>query len=870
MLDQAIVIAYTIAVLIIGLLSGKKIKSLHEYAIGKRNFSNSLLIAALFASMAAASGTSGLTGKIYSHGLIFLYSYLGIIVSRLLVAFFIAPKMENFLGLTSAGDIFERLYGKPAKILVGILTSIEGPLLTSAQILATYQAAQYFLGIPKVEAAIISSLTVLLYSLRGGIRAVSTTDLFQFAVLLIAIPVTAAIAISKIGGYSQLAQILQSSPMLFPDLKGDILFRHIAIFISFAIPCLFPLTLQRMLMAKNTQQIKSTFIANAAISLPFYVSIGVMGICASILLPNIDPNMALPALIDHILPIGVRGFVIAGILAIFMSSADSDINISSVALTHDVLQPIFGNKITCKNYLFIARSAAIIVTIFSTTVALFFTNALDILFIVMCLGDSLRFPGYLLGILGHAPKKTYFWIGTLSGGLTALSMSWIFGFFPIYGMLCGIVINFTIILIPILKKKLITLRLTSASNTTELQKKKIELSGLLHILNNGVKNKDYFDIIAIFTIANSVFPFFIHSSQLNEFSPILITSNLISSLLAFILLIRDFHPVIAKKYTSYLWHSLVLISLPFQAVVTIIVGKSNIVDIMNLITISTLLFIILRRNEVIFHLLLGTFLAGIANWIFGSQSNFDQGAWSLFMNGVTLVLCLLLFRKRDVDSYRFMSEKLAHEAGRSLAAVRNSALILEKRLSVDYTSASNGFAGLEHIPKHLIEMTTHSSNNINKLLAIMRSENNSQKRQLFTVKKCLEEAINDPSFANHIHNKINIDNFIDFDIEGNYSQIYHVFLNLIENAIHASHGNDLRIKIWTKKSCVYFEDKGMGVHERDLPNIFDSLFSTKGTAGQGLSFCKLVLEQHGGEISCTSQKGLFTRFKLTFPELSET
>src|SRR5690606_28507268 len=68
-------------------------------------------------------GTSGLSGKIYSHGLIFLYSYLGIVVSRLLVAFFIAPKMEKFLGLTSAGDIFEKLYGKHAKILVGALTS---------------------------------------------------------------------------------------------------------------------------------------------------------------------------------------------------------------------------------------------------------------------------------------------------------------------------------------------------------------------------------------------------------------------------------------------------------------------------------------------------------------------------------------------------------------------------------------------------------------------------------------------------------------------------------------------------------------------------------------------------------------------------
>ncbi len=867
MLDQAIVIAYMIAVLIIGLLSGRKINSLHEYAIGKRNYSNSLLIAALFASMAAASGTSGLSGKIYSHGLIFLYSYLGIIVSRLLVAFFIAPKMEKFLGLTSAGDIFEKLYGKNAKILVGLLTSIEGPLLTSAQILATYQAAQYFLGIPKVEAAIISSLTVLFYSLRGGIRAVSTTDVFQFAVLLIAVPITCAIAISKIGGYSQLSQILEDSPMVFSGFKGDLLLRHMAIFISFAIPCLFPLTLQRMLMAKNAKQIKITFLTNAAISVPFYVSIGVIGICASILLPNIDPNFALPALIDHVLPAGIRGFVIAGILAIFMSSADSDINMSSVAITHDILHPIFGKKITTENYLFIVRTIVVIVTIFSTIVALFFTNALDIMFIVMCLGDSVRFPGYLLGILGYPPNKTYFWIGAISGGLTALIMSSAFGIFPIYGMLCAMTLNLAIISIPICGKWFQTFKSTSEGFSMGLLKNKIDLFGQFAVFKNNVKNKDYFDIIAIFTIANSVFPFFIHAPQFDKFTSTLIWSNLISSVLAFLLLMRDFHPAITRRYVGHLWHSLVLISLPFQAFVTIFVGKMSFIDLMNLLTVSTLLFIILRRTEAILHLLLAFFLAGTTHWLFGDTANFDQGAWSLFINGVTLVLCILLFRQRDVDAYKFMSEKLAHEAGRSLSAVRNSALILEKRL-LD-PSASHGLLGLEKIPKTLIEMTTHSSNNINKLLAIMRSENDSQKRRVFSAKACLDEAINDPAFANTICNNVNTDGFIDFHIEGNYSQIYHVFLNLIENAIHATHGNDLRIKIWTKNSCLYFEDNGMGVHERDLPNIFDSLFSTKGTAGQGLSFCKLVLEQHGGEISCTSQKGVFTRFKLTFPELPE-
>ena len=145
MIDQIIVVGYLVIVLIIGLMSGKNTTTIKDYAVGKRNFSNPVLTAGIAATMIAASGTAGLVGKIYHIGLISALAYFGVVVSRLMVAFVIAPKMSNFLGLISSGDILERLYGTKAKILIGLFTLVEGPLLAAAQILATYQAGQIFL-----------------------------------------------------------------------------------------------------------------------------------------------------------------------------------------------------------------------------------------------------------------------------------------------------------------------------------------------------------------------------------------------------------------------------------------------------------------------------------------------------------------------------------------------------------------------------------------------------------------------------------------------------------------------------------------------------------------------------------------------------
>ena len=104
---------------------------------------------------------------------------------------------------------------------------------------------------------------------------------------------------------------------------------------------------------------------------------------------------------------------------------------------------------------------------------------------------------------------------------------------------------------------------------------------------------------------------------------------------------------------------------------------------------------------------------------------------------------------------------------------------------------------------------------------------------------------------------------------GDNAQIIHVILNLLENAWHAIQDNPKsNILIWTEQNSLIIKDTGIGIDQKDLPNIFDDFFSTKGTDGQGLSFCKMVMEKHNGEIICESQKGVFTQFKLTFPEVT--
>jgi PAS domain S-box-containing protein len=112
--------------------------------------------------------------------------------------------------------------------------------------------------------------------------------------------------------------------------------------------------------------------------------------------------------------------------------------------------------------------------------------------------------------------------------------------------------------------------------------------------------------------------------------------------------------------------------------------------------------------------------------------------------------------------------------------------------------------------------------------------------------------------------------------EGKLSQ---VFLNLLVNAAHAIEpgaveSNYITVRTWTADSSVYVEvkDTGSGIAPSTLGRIFEPFFSTKGVgagAGLGLSICKTIIADCGGDIQVESALGKGTRFVVRLPEAAE-
>lgn len=110
--------------------------------------------------------------------------------------------------------------------------------------------------------------------------------------------------------------------------------------------------------------------------------------------------------------------------------------------------------------------------------------------------------------------------------------------------------------------------------------------------------------------------------------------------------------------------------------------------------------------------------------------------------------------------------------------------------------------------------------------------------------------------------------------EGKLSQ---VFLNLLINASHAVADSETRaitVRTWSEEGsvCVGIEDTGAGIKPENLPRIFDPFFTTKRVgagSGLGLSICRNIIDEFGGDIRVESELNRGTRFVVRLPAWTE-
>lgn len=377
LIDSLIVGIYLIATITVGFIAGRKIKTMRDFSVASKSFPTAVLVSTIFATWMGGDDLIGVSERIYSEGIIFLIIFCAQTISLFIHAYIIAPRIiRKFSDKISIGEIMGSLYGKPGQVLCGLANMMFSVGYVAVQVSAIGFICNVFFGIPHGYGAVIGSIIVITYSSFGGIRSVVFTDVLQFGILIVGIPLMASVALNEVGGWNYLVSHL---PQKYLDIGAshESFELYILFFIVCAFPYFNPILIQRILMAKDSRQATESLAISGILYIPFYVVMTVIGLCAVILFPGIDPNNAFLSVLNHSLPPIVKGIAISGALAVIMSTADSFLNVSVIAAVRDVAGVLCTEKMTDKWELRLSKIVTVAFGFSSIYIATMFHSMID-------------------------------------------------------------------------------------------------------------------------------------------------------------------------------------------------------------------------------------------------------------------------------------------------------------------------------------------------------------------------------------------------------------------------------------------------------------------------------------------------------------
>ncbi len=359
-IDYSVIILYFIGIFVFAWWITKKNRKDQEstdYFLASRDTGWFVIGASLFASNIGAEHIIGLAGSgargdMPAAQFEILASLVLILLGWLFVPFYLKT------GVFTMPEFLERRYSSGARTYLSVV-SILAYVLTKIS-LTIFAGALVFevLGIPFWTGALIVIFATGIYTVFGGLKAVLYTDMVQLFILLGGMILATVFALDQIGGWSGMTEAFDSYALANPD------FDHSGFFnlwrpssdsdypwtgMMFGAPilgvwywCTDQFIVQRVLSAKDISNARrGTIFAGYLKQLPLFLFVlpGILAFALAskglLALDIANPDKALPLLINELLPIGIKGLVLAGLLAALMSSLSSAFNSCSTLFTID-------------------------------------------------------------------------------------------------------------------------------------------------------------------------------------------------------------------------------------------------------------------------------------------------------------------------------------------------------------------------------------------------------------------------------------------------------------------------------------------------------------------------------------------------------
>lgn len=384
--DLIIVGIYLLAMVFIGVYSIRRIKNSKDYYVAGRSFGPMVLMATVCATIIGGSGLMGRAGVAYSSGTKAILTAVPYLLGMFIFSGISGriSKLGMKYNITSIPELFEMRFGKTAKILLAAMVAFTMMGTVASQVTAAATIINMLggdIGLSYEVGALIATVVFMIYTATSGLFGVVYTDVLQFYMLLLFVYILIpGASLIKVGGISNFMANLDPA-LVKPYMNGSIL-GDIVTYLVFTMAGAE--MWQRAFAAKDSKSAKEGMFLGTAVYGVTILLVFFMGVVAhqivgdGVLAQYGSTDAVVPALAIKVLPIGLTGLALAGMLSVIMSTADSYLLVSVQTCVHDIGKT-FRPSMKDKTEIRLSRLFSVILPLGALVIALYIKNAYNVL-----------------------------------------------------------------------------------------------------------------------------------------------------------------------------------------------------------------------------------------------------------------------------------------------------------------------------------------------------------------------------------------------------------------------------------------------------------------------------------------------------------
>ncbi len=405
---------YLLVLFVFGLRFVKKLKKKEDFLIAGRSLTAPVLVGTLLATWMGSGDIFSVSDLSYNHGFSSLIGssggWLGIII-----VFFIAGRVRRF-GQFTVPDIMEARYNKWARILATFTTIVAYVTIVSYQ----FRGGGWVLNIitegrvQEKHAMALVAVFVITYTLLAGMLSVAYLDVLNGILMITAIFISVPFLIHHVGGMDYI--VANVTPRSHSILGNMTMVQAMGYFVPTLLLALGNGNMyQRFFSAKNENEAKKSVIGWVIGVILLGIALQSLAVIGSSYFKGLEAKEAgkIILLVAHKgVPVAVGCALIAAVVAIIISTANSFLLVPATNVVRDIYQRFINPDLPDKKMIFLSRAVVVVLGIISFSLISFFPRILDA-----------AYAAYTVYGAGITPAliAVFFWKrATASGGVLSI------------------------------------------------------------------------------------------------------------------------------------------------------------------------------------------------------------------------------------------------------------------------------------------------------------------------------------------------------------------------------------------------------------------------------------------------------------------